>query len=89
MGYFEIEKEKKEEYFNKYYPFANAPKMDDFRFCIHCGQWIKVSDYKVEHNDLTGLYYISCPNAPECDGSIVDWMSMDYDGNMYQSQKNF
>lgn len=62
----------KEHYLKRNYPFADVPKLDDVRYCLHCQKEIVVGDYKVEVSD--GEEYIVCPNAPECDGTIIDWM---------------
>ena len=47
--------------------------------CIHCGNVIEVKNYKVEKKYLDGelCFFILCPNAPECDGTIIDWISVD------------
>lgn len=47
---------------------------NDKKTCIHCSQQIKVSDFKIEV--LNGFEYICCPNAPQCDGTIIDWMPL-------------
>jgi hypothetical protein len=60
----------------------NTPLVIGFnekRKCIHCGKVINVKDYKVERiygYDKVYNYLIVCPNAPECDGTIIDWVSI-------------
>lgn len=63
----------KSSYFKKNYPFRGIPKLTDKKYCIHCNQYIIVGDYKVEIVD--GREYIVCPNAPQCDGSVIDWFN--------------
>ncbi len=72
----EISQDKKESYFLKNYIFENPPKMDSLRKCLHCGNTIRVGDYKVTI-ESDGEEYIMCPNYPECDGTIIDWMPVD------------
>lgn len=68
----EIKIQDKQEYLNQYYPFAYPPKLTETRECIHCGEIFTVGDYKVFKGE-DGFEYISCPNAPECDGTVIDW----------------
>jgi hypothetical protein len=69
----EIKIEDKQKYLNENCPFVDPPKLTDKRECIHCGKIITVGDFKV-FKDTFGDEYICCPNAPECDGTIIDWM---------------
>jgi len=72
-----IEVKDKEIFLKANYPFKEIPKMDDKKYCLHCGEIIIVGDFKVERaNDLLGkeFDYIVCPNAPKCDGTLIDWM---------------
>jgi hypothetical protein len=64
----------KEIYLKENYPFAEIPKLTDKVHCIHCQKNVIVGDYKVEiqYNEE----YICCPNAPECDGTIIDWINV-------------
>ena len=61
----------KASYLKKHYPFVGVPKLTDKKHCIHCGQDFIVGDYKVEL--ANGEEYIVCPNAPKCDGTLIDW----------------
>jgi len=36
----------------------------------------KVGDFKV-FRDKRGDEFICCPNAPECNGTVIDWLSLD------------
>jgi hypothetical protein len=36
---------------------------------------LKEEEFKYSNEPLE---YIVCPNAPECDGTIIDWVSMDF-----------
>lgn len=68
----------KQKYLDEHSPFEDSPKLTDEKYCLHCGKTIKVGDYKVElfkdedDGDIIGL--ISCPNAPKCNGTIIDWV---------------
>lgn len=63
----------KQKYLDENYPFTEIPELADRKKCIHCGSVIIVGNYKV-FSDTKGNEYICCPNAPECDGTIIDWM---------------
>ena len=49
--------------------------MTDKKLCIHCDSIITVGDYKV-FMDKGGDELIYCPNAPECDGTVIDWFDL-------------
>lgn len=66
----------KQKYLNDNYPFEDAPKLTDKKRCIHCDEIIKVGDFKV-FKDKQGEEFIYCPNAPECDGTVIDWFNHD------------
>jgi len=63
----------KKRYLVENYPFGGVPELTDVRHCIHCDKDIIVGDYKVEIG--TDMEYIVCPNAPECDGTVIDWFT--------------
>lgn len=65
----------KQKFINEEYPFEDAPKLTDKFRCLHCGEVINVGDYKI-FRDETGEKYIYCPNAPECNGTIIDWVDV-------------
>lgn len=66
----------KQKYLEENYPFVGVPELTDKKTCIHCGKIITVGDYKVfKGND--GFEFICCPNAPECNGTVIDWMEPD------------
>jgi hypothetical protein len=67
----------KEIYLKQNYPFVDIPKLTDKKHCIHCNEDFIVGDYKVEI--LYNEEYIVCPNAPNCDGTIIDWLDIDND----------
>ncbi|MBO6572495.1 hypothetical protein GYB29_02175 [bacterium] len=69
----EIKIEDKQEYFTNEYPFSNPPKLTEKRECLHCGETIIIGDFKV-FKDNSNNEYICCPNAPRCDGTVIDWM---------------
>jgi len=72
----EIKITDKEKYFSKNYPFDPIPKLTDKKHCIHCEKDIVVGDFKV-FRDSSGEEYICCPNAPECDGTVIDWFGIE------------
>lgn len=66
----------KRKYLSRNYPFTDIPKLGDKKKCIHCGETITVGDYKV-YRDAEGQKFICCPNAPACDGTVLDWWDLD------------
>ncbi len=66
----------KQKYFTEKYPFTDPPKLTDKKECIHCGNIITVGDFKV-FKDEFGDEYICCPNAPDCDGTVIDWLPVE------------
>jgi len=62
----------KEDYLQRNYLFTPIPKLTDKVLCLHCGEVIIVGDYKVFRNQ-DGEEFICCPNAPKCDGNLMDW----------------
>jgi len=75
----EIKIKDKLKYLKKHSPFATSKiKLTDKRFCIHCEKIITIGDYKVVREGKRELEfdYICCPNYPECNGSIIDWVSI-------------
>ncbi|MFM2292014.1 MAG: hypothetical protein RIS29_1827 [Bacteroidota bacterium] len=62
-------------YLEEHYPFGDVPQMTDKKICIHCGKVITVGDYKV-YKGSNDFEYICCPNAPECNGTVIDWIDM-------------
>lgn len=71
----EIAIEKKLNYLLEHYPFYPVPKLTDKRYCAHCKKEILVGEYKVFRNDKNETT-ICCPNAPDCDGTVLDWMKI-------------
>lgn len=59
-------------YLQEHYPFSPVPNLTDKRQCIQCDKIITVGDYKL-YKDEEGEEYICCPNAPGCNGSVLDW----------------
>lgn len=66
----------KQEYLNHNYPFEDTPKLSDSKRCIHCNTVFSVGDFKVFKNKR-GDEFISCPHAPECSGTVIDWVRLD------------
>ncbi|MDY7396338.1 hypothetical protein UMM65_13890 [Aureibaculum sp. 2210JD6-5] len=71
----ELEIKDKQRYLTESYPFAEVPELADRKKCIHCDSSIIVGNYKVFTNEL-GEELIYCPNAPECDGTVIDWIDI-------------
>ncbi len=65
----------KQKYLDDHYPFDNSPKLMEKMECVHCGKIIIVGDYKVFNHEIVGEI-ICCPNAPDCDGTIIDWVPL-------------
>lgn len=65
----------KRKYLGENYPFDDIPKLTDQKRCIHCDGIITVKNYKV-FVDEDGEEYICCPNAPECNGTVIDWIDL-------------
>ncbi len=65
----------RERFFLENYPFLGVPKLTDKRECIHCGKVITVGNYKIYENEV-GFQFICCPNSPECDGTVIDWVAV-------------
>jgi hypothetical protein len=66
----------KQKYLDENYPFDDVPRLSDKKRCIHCGCEFTVNDYKV-FRDKMGEEFICCPNAPDCDGTIIDWFPIE------------
>ena len=64
----------KKEYLTNCSPFK-ADNLADKKICMHCRKEIVVGDYKIriEKKGSSVVDLIACPNAPECDGFIIDW----------------
>ena len=71
----EIKIEDKQKYLDENYPFVGTPDVCDKKLCIHCDSVFFVGNYKV-FADEHGMEYICCPNAPECNGTVIDWMDL-------------
>jgi hypothetical protein len=65
----------KQKYLNENYPFAEIPELTDSKLCIHCDKVIVIENFKVFKGE-DGFEYICCPNAPSCDGTVIDWMNI-------------
>jgi hypothetical protein len=72
----DIKYEDKESYLKENSPFAEKSKLKltDKKHCSCCEKTIVVGDYKIEIED--DREYIVCPNAPNCDGSIIGWFDI-------------
>lgn len=66
----------KEEYLQMNYPFENPPSLNEKRQCLHCDNVFEIREFKV-YKDSSELEYICCPHAPECDGSVIDWIQIE------------
>ncbi len=79
----EIKIKNKQKYLDDNYPFGYPPELTDKLRCLHCGNLFTVGDYKVFKNGWEE--YIYCPNAPDCDGTVIDWVGID---DYNQSRQN-
>ncbi len=66
----------KQKYFDDHFPFEEKPELFDKKRCLHCDNVFYVGDFKVFKNK-SGDEFICCPNAPECDGTVIDWFPAD------------
>ncbi len=66
----------KQAYLLENYPFTKTPALTDTKRCIHCNSVITVVDFKV-YKDKSGDEFICCPNAPECNGTVIDWVDVE------------
>lgn len=66
----------KQKYLDDNYLFEDPPKLTDKKRCIHCDTVFTVADYKV-FKDKKGNEFICCPNAPDCDGTVIDWFTLE------------
>ncbi|MCB9177939.1 MAG: hypothetical protein H6590_00750 [Flavobacteriales bacterium] len=67
----------KAKYLTENFPFEEMPALTEQRRCIHCERIITVGDYKVFRDVGDGFEYICCPHAPDCDGTVIDWTSVE------------
>ena len=72
----ELQIKDKQKYFDDNYIFEDSPKLTDQKRCIHFDSIFTVGDYKV-FKDKQGNEFICCPNAPDCDGTLIDWFDLD------------
>lgn len=72
----EVHPKDKQAFLEEHYPFTPVVKLTDVFVCIHCREVIRVADYKV-FRWSNGFLAICCPNAPACDGTVIDWMPSD------------
>lgn len=70
----EIFVEDKQRFLDEQPPPFDGYKLTDKVRCIHCGEVVTVGDYKIFKEKGDDFLYIYCPNAPECDGTIIDWV---------------
>jgi hypothetical protein len=67
----------KKKFLNEHYPFSVVPELTEKFRCIHCDEVITVGEYKIFKDQGNDSLLISCPNAPECDGTVIDWIDVD------------
>jgi hypothetical protein len=72
----EVTIKNKKKYLDENYPFDPTPKLTDQKRCLHCDTVFTVGDFKV-FKDEYGEELIYCPNAPGCDGTVIDWFTVD------------
>ena len=67
----------KEKFLKEHYPFGDPPELTDKFRCLHCGEVITVGEYKIFKEPGDDFLYICCPNTPECNGTVIDWIDID------------
>jgi len=65
--------EDKQKYLEENYPFSGVPKLSKKVTCIHCNSVFRVGEFKVFKINES-IEFICCPNAPECTGTVIDWI---------------
>jgi hypothetical protein len=73
----EIFVEDKQKFLDEQPPPFGGCKLTDKVRCIHCREVFSVGDYKIFKEKGDEFLYIYCPNAPECNGTIIDWIDAD------------
>lgn len=73
----EVNVNDKQKYLTENYPFVDIPNLSDLKECIHCGNIITVGDFKIFKDEVCEEY-ICCPNAPDCDGTVIDWLDLQH-----------
>lgn len=69
--------EDKQAFLEEHYPFTSVVKLNEVFECIHCQEVIRVADFKAYRRETDGFIFICCPNAPECNGTVIDWMPLE------------
>ena len=67
----------KQQFLNEHYPFGVPPELTEKFRCLHCGEIITVGEYKIFKEQGDDFSYICCPNAPKCNGTVIDWIDPD------------
>ena len=67
----------KQQFLNENHPTGPVPELTQQFRCLHCGEIITVGDYRVFKEKGDNFQYISCPNAPECGGTVIYWIPVD------------
>lgn len=66
----------KQKYLIDNHPFQRFDNLEIEVVCIHCDTIFKVGKYKVLR-DEDGDEWICCANAPNCDGTAIDWIPLE------------
>lgn len=69
----EVFVEDKQKFLDEQPPPFGGYKLTEKVRCIHCGEEVSVGDFKIFKHEDDDFLYVYCPNAPECDGTIIDW----------------
>lgn len=77
MQKIEIKVADKAKYLDENYPFEDCPSLEEEKLCLHCDSIFKVKEYTV-FRDKDGDEFICCPNAPDCNGTVIDWVDTDH-----------
>ena len=76
MNYEELTIKDKQKYLDENWGVNSFDLLDQV-YCLHCNQIVTVGKYKVFRTEK--MDFICCPNAPECNGTVIDWMPIDGD----------
>ena len=87
MKAFFIKIEDKEKYLKENYPLVPIPKLTDKLKCIHCGEIFVVENFRVLYKN--GEEIIFCPNAPNCDGQVFDWIWLEHNQDYWDAIKDY
>jgi hypothetical protein len=75
----------KRDYYEKNNPF-DEDMFNERVCCLHCDNEFTFNEFKVIRDNTTNEEYIVCKHYPECNGTIIDFMPIDYKTDTKQQQ---